>query len=554
MRFSVLGDGNTIDVSITHVGSSVAPMGIVQHYILQPGVSGIHVFTVMSHASSQPADTIAQFRFLMRGDPTIFTNASVEDDAIGQPFRQSASAFPTPQEIATAPAVQDATSDLQGLNSPYPRRYYTKYDWSVYYQDHVLHGYYGNGYGAWLTMDHNEAFDGGPLHQDLTLHQTATTPALLDMEQSTHYGGPQMIVSGDWTKTYGPYFLYLNAGTDATALRNDALQYAKVTWNQAFYDSLGMPGYATSSQRTTVVGRVTSPTHGGSMAGATVVLSDNGTSFQNTWQGYQYWAKVQADGTFCIPNVRPATYRFSAYRSGIFDDYHVDNVVVKSDSPFKRPTADLAPKNFDWLSWNNGGIFHLPTQVWMPKTYGQQLWQLGTPDRLSTEFRNGTNYRTYGNQLLFPQQFPNGVNFVVGKSNPSTDWNYVQYQQLNGQRQPDWNIQFNLAALPRSGATATLTVALASWSLSLPVPPTQPGSMTVLVNGVKLPAWDFPTTATDSASYRSGASGAYHINYFQFSAASMLTAGTNTISFRINDGSTTQINNLEYDALRFEIG
>ncbi len=525
-----LAGGQTIDVSITHKGSRAEPMGVVQHYVLQQGVAGIHLFTIMSHSSALPADTIAQFRFLMRGDPTIFTNASVEDDAIGPAFRQSASAFPTPQELATAPAVQDATYDLQGLNSPYPRRYYTKYDWSVYYQNHVLHGFYGHGYGAWLTMDHNEAFNGGPTHQDLTVHQTSNTPALLDMEQSAHYGGPQPTISGNWTKTYGPYLLYLNTGTNATTLRSDALQFANVAWDQAFYDSLGIAGYATSSQRTTVTGKVTLST-GVSMAGSTVVLSDSGTSFQNTWQGYQYWATLNADGTFSIPNVRPATYRLSVYRSGYFDDFHMDNVSVKS-----------------------GSTFNVPAQVWTPKTFGQQLWQIGTPDRLSTEFRNGINYRTYGNQLLFPQQFPHGVNFVVGQSNSSTDWNYVQYQELNGKRQPDWNVQFNLAAQPQAGTTATLTVALASWSLSVPVPPTLTGSMTVLVNGVKLPAWDFSVTATDAASYRSGASGAYHINYFQFSAASLLKVGANTVSFRLNDGSTTQVNNVEYDALRFEVG
>jgi len=525
-----LAGGQTIDVSITHKGSSAEPMGVVQHYILQAGVAGIHLFTIVSHSSSLPTDNIAQFRSVMRGDPTIFTNASVEDDAIGPPFRQNASTFPTPQELATAPAVQDATYDLQGLNSPYPRRYYTKYDWSVYYQNHVLHGFYGKGYGAWLTMDHNEAFDGGPTHQDLTVHQTSTAPALLDMEQSTHFGGPQQVVSGDWTKTYGPYLLYLNTGTNATTLRNDALQYANVNWDQSFYDSLGIPGYATSSQRTTVTGKVTLST-GTSMAGSTVVLSDNGTSFQNTWQGYQYWATLNADGTFRIPDVRPATYRLSVYHAGYFDDFHIDDVIAKS-----------------------GSSFNVPAQVWTPKTFGQQLWQIGTPDRLSTEFRNGLNYRMYGNELLFPQQFPQGVNYIVGQSKANIDWNYVQYQNVNGQRQPDWNIQFKLAAQPKAGTTATFTVALASWSLSVPTPPVLSGSLTVLVNGTKLPAWDFPVLATDSASYRSAASGAYHINYFQFPAASLLKVGTNTISLSINNGSTTQINNVEYDALRFEVG
>ena len=109
-----------------------------------------------------------------------------------------------------------------------------------------------------------------------------------------------------------------------------------------------------------------------------------------------------------------------------------------------------------------------------------------------------------------------------------------------------------MASAPKAGSIATLTIALASWSLDAPRPPTIPGSFTVLVNGVKQPAWNFPTDATDAASYRSAASGGYFLNYMQFSA-SLLKAGTNTLAFRINDGSTKAVNNVEYDALRFEI-
>ncbi len=526
-------NGSFIDVVITHQGSSAEPMSITQHYILQPGVPAIHLFTVMSHSSTLASDTLYQFRFVMRGDPTIFTNASVEDDPIGPAWRQQASTFPTPQQIAQAPQAQDATYDLQGLNSAYAKRYYTKYDWSVYYRDHVLHGFYGNGYGAWMTMEHNEAFNGGPTHQDLTVHQTNTTPVMLNMEQSTHFGGPPIVATGHWSKTYGPYLLYLNTGTSGTTLHNDALKYTSPTWDQAFYDTLGISGYATSKQRSTVSGKVTL-SDGNTMSGSTVVLSDNKTDFTRTWQGYQYWVSVNANGTFSIPDVHAGTYRLSVYRPRYFGDFQMDNVIVPA-----------------------GTSYTLPAQVWTPPTFGQQIWQIGVPDRSSAEFMNGANFRNYGNYLLFPQQFPGGVDYVIGQSHAATNWNYTQYQVYNGTRLPDWKLQFTMTHAPVAGSIATLTIALAGWSLDIPGLPVgttpTPGSLTVIVNGIKLPAWVFPVDATDSASYRSGSSGDYHLDYLQFSASSLLTAGTNTLALRLNDGSTTAFNNAQYDALRFEI-
>ena len=58
----------------------------------------------------------------------------------------------------------------------------TKYDMAAYQKDHVLHGLYGTGYGVWAVLANKESWGGGPTRQDLTLHQTDTTPLLLKFE------------------------------------------------------------------------------------------------------------------------------------------------------------------------------------------------------------------------------------------------------------------------------------------------------------------------------------------------------------------------------------
>ena len=103
------------------------------------------------------------------------------------------------------------------------------------------------------------------------------------------------------------------------------------------------------------------------------------------------------------------------------------------------------------------------------------------------------------------------------------------------------------------GRIATLTVALAGWSLQTPTPPVQPGSLTVIVNGTRLFALNLPTDEQTQRPIEAGVLARIISNTFNFLRPALLHAGTNTISFRINDGSTTAVNNVQYDALRLEI-
>ncbi len=141
-----------------------------------------------------------------------------------------------------------------------------------------------------------------------------------------------------------------------------------------------------------------------------VVLADNSTDFQFSKQGYQYWTRASADGSFQLPDVRPGTYRLSAYQEGTFGELRLDNVTIGS-----------------------GGVSQLGVLSWQPPDRGTDLWQIGTFDRRASEFRHGDNneYRTYGLWDEYSTDFPTDVDFVIGQSEEATDWNFAHWDALS---------------------------------------------------------------------------------------------------------------------------
>ncbi|TFY50556.1 hypothetical protein EVG20_g11450, partial [Dentipellis fragilis] len=174
-------------------------------------------------------------------------------------------------------------------------------------------------------------------------------------------------------------------------------------------------------------------------------------------KAHQYWVEDVEDGFVEIGRVKAGTYRLTVYADGIFGDFTKDNVVVKA-----RETTVL-----DNLKWT-------------AESAGRELWRVGVPDKTSGEFRNGferdltrTNqphkYRIYWGAWDFPTQFPNGVNFTVGKSDWARDWNYVHWAQFGPSYTRNdtvtdvnrWQINFELDEAPVQHAVATFTVQLA---------------------------------------------------------------------------------------------
>lgn len=191
------------------------------------------------------------------------------------------------------------------------------------------------------------------------------------------------------------------------------------------------------------------------------VLSKNGTNFQDNAEdvkAYQYWGEIDSTGYVNIPRVKAGTYRLTVYADGIFGNYIKDSTVVASGKTTKS------------------------SATWTEESAGTEIWRLGTPDKSSGEFRHGNaldmtrprkprEYWIYWGAYDFPTDFPNGVNFTIGKSDIAMDFNTVHWGVFGPTHNQDrvytknmnnWTINFDLTAKDLNSAkTATFTIQLA---------------------------------------------------------------------------------------------
>lgn len=416
-RIDIRREQDFVDIAFRYSPSGDMPCWLTRHHIVRSGEAGVHLAYSYDHPAEFHGFRIDQHRYVFYTAGDTFTHASVPDDDIGNPWREAAARMPTAGELSRAPMVMDATYDLKDTGSSYPRRHYTKYDWAVYMKDHDLHGLYGNGFGMWAALPNLEAFTGGPARQDLILHQTSGGPVLLVEPHATHYGAPPVRVEAGqaWQKTYGPYFVYFNTGDDARAMRRDAARHARFAAHAGFYDRLAVEGWTPTAERSRVSGVAQVPGVP-SLKGAVVVLSDNRVEMQRTVLGYNYWADIDEGGQFDVQGVRPGTYRLTIYGDGLWGEYVIDDVEVGA-----------------------GQDIRLGRMVWEPESHGRSVFQIGSPNRTSVEYRNGKDFRQYGLFATFHEDFPDGVTFTVGQSTEA-DWNYIQYQRAYAIQAPEGSV------------------------------------------------------------------------------------------------------------------
>lgn len=501
-----------------------------------------------------PADIEIRYT-LGRGDSGIYTSCTF-DHLPGYP----AATMTEARYCAKLADMFDWLTMDDRHNMAYPRELHEgdKYIYTAVQYDHPVYGWSSPAKqtGFWLVNPSNEYLSGGPTKVEFLCHRDTTpvaAPCIHNYWRSSHYGGAAVEVGeGErWTKTIGPFFLYVNSGGDPQALWKDAQVQAtreSAKWPYAWVEGIDYPR---REQRATVKGRlvVNDPQAPGvktphllvGLAAATyespfVRPPQNGApalpprtiTWQTDAKHYEFWVRGDAEGNFSIPNVRPGTYALSAFADGIFGEY-------------LRADVTVAP----------GQALDLGRLEWRPVRHGRQVWDIGIPNRNGSEFFMGEEYADPEISLKYATLFPHDVNYVVGQSDFRRDWFFQQVphnenpgakpEPYFGVRSPGratpFAITFNLPAAPKGRAILRLAIC-----------GTDGRTIDVAVNGQ--PAGQLDRLPGDGAITRHSIQAIWYERDVSFDAA-LLQSGKNVLTLTVPAGPVN--NGVIYDYLRLEL-
>lgn len=464
-----------------------------QGFIMRKGESGLYVYVIANGTPTSSTVKLKETRVCVRLAST-FLNGYVDDSMNGK--------IPSNSAMATAEksenTIQDATYRLADGSI------YTKYNWANYCERDSVHGLMNTKNGVWNIPCSYEWMNGGPLKQELTVHATSKSPITIQMLQGEHLGAEAQYYQDGERKIYGPFFIYVNSGTQEEMIADAKAQaHAKrQEWPFEWFENELYP-----LDRSTVTGRLDITT-GQPQDSIRLILAEPGTDPYLQGKGYIYWGDTDKDGNFTIRNVRKGNYTLYGYamKGEITDELQVADIVIDGE------TTDLG------------------TVKWAPATYEHKLWQIGENNRMSDGFCMSDAARAYG----LWEEVPATLNYIIGESNPATDWYYAQTK--NG----TWTVTFDLDET--YSGTAYLTASAAG--------ATNKPKVAVAVNGGNSKTWSFGTN--DAAIYRSAVLGGRHWLQTHSFPASALKKGRNTVTFTMSGISKN--GGVMWDCIKLEAG
>jgi rhamnogalacturonan endolyase len=429
------------------------PLDIAIRYSLRRGDSGVYGWTSVTHKPGYPAFDIEAATVCLKLDPQIFNHLTVDS-------RRNKDMINGYDWMHGKPLnLKEARLMTTGIHQGEVEH---KYDYSTMFSETPAFGWSSTtkDVGVWIINPSTEYYNNGATRIDYVGHidlkdTPNANPTLLLNWHSYHFGGVALSINQDeaWNKVVGPFLIYCNSGPDPDAMWHDALTRAATEKKEWPYSWAKMPGYANASDRGAVSGQLVvqdpqqpSATAANAWVGLAhapyTAIDQQNKPFPVAWETdgkyYEYWTQADKNGAFTIPHARPGTYVLYAFNDGILGDYSKADVTVEAGK-----TVDLGKL------------------TWAPVRYGKQIWDIGIPNRSAEEFRHGNHYWVWGNYNLYPAEFPNDVNFIIGKSDYAKDWNYVQPPRQG----PDgkwhgttWKITFNMDKVPEGKATLRLAI------------------------------------------------------------------------------------------------
>ncbi|MGO9111845.1 MAG: polysaccharide lyase family protein [Thermoguttaceae bacterium] len=509
-------------------GSTVCDIEI--RYSLGRGDSGLYTYSIFDHKADYAATSIGEARFAAKLDGQVFDWMTIDANRN--------KLMPRPQDWDRG--TQLNMKEARRLNSGiYAGQVEHKYDYSAVHFDIPAFGWSStkSQVGFWFINPTIEYLSGGATKVELTGHldnNAGAAPTLLNYWRGSHYGGSRCEIaqSEAWTKVIGPFLIYCNSAATPQDMWHDALAQAKKEADAWPYDWVSGVDYPHRNDRGAVSGTIALNDPLGpdtkmsrllvglahpdyvSRSGGGRLFGGGPVDWQLDAKYYEFWVRGDGQGRFTIPNVRPGAYTLHAIADGVLGEYTKTGVVVKA-----------------------GKSIVLGRLEWTPVRHGRQLWDIGIPDRTAAEFFHGDHYWQWGLYNEYAKDFPNDVNFVIGKSDYHKDWNYCQCPRADRPNGTTWSIAFELVETPHG--KATLRMALAATSAR---------NITVTVN--EQPAGETGRLQDTATIRRDGIRGYWTEREVAFDAA-LLKAGKNLVKLTVPAGGV--MNGVEYDYLRLEL-
>jgi rhamnogalacturonan endolyase len=564
--------------------SDTPDLGVIEvHFSMLRGSPGFYSTAIQTHRAQDQAVNLTAWGVVTRV-PANFNWLSADEARnflIGTPTTKGSGIPNSPHEISV------------GLDGSRQGQLDDKF---IYGQDHAdlkawgwsSVGPNGLNIGRWM-MTNMDFSNGGPMKRDVSVYPySELNNSILTGELGM--GGDGSFAQGEvWTKTCGPWFMYLNSVpasiTDpaeaAKALYKDALAQAaaeKAAWPYKWFKN---DKYPPASERGTVKGKLSIQDSGNPNASNAhiwvgleeqPVSSHNAYDFQHWFKPYQYWTQTDVDGNFTLANVLPGeNYTLWAYGPGaagtfLSQNQQGANPSLECDVPAQPFAVKVAP----------GAVNQLGTVNWTPVRVGATVFELGYPNRKADKYRHGDDYPfpddqpklgfptpIWGPQMEYPFDFPDGLTYTVGQNRWSTDWNYIlpSLPDTTGAYQPcAAKIVFNLATAPAAGAKASIYIGAAGYGGDKRFSVNQ---VVISVNDQELgtvagakgapdeltPTGYFPAYSDDS-SIHCGDHGPFSDERLYF-PGNLLKAGQNTITVKLNGRGLSDF--LMVDYLRLEL-
>lgn len=502
-------------------------------YALGKDDSGIYTYSIFTHKSEYPATQIGEARFGAKLNPQIFDWLSID--------AKRSKMMPKPEDWDSGTPLNMKEARL--LNTGiYKGQVEHKYDYSAIQYDIPAFGWSStkDKVGLWFVNPSIEYLSGGATKVELTGHldnNEGAAPTLLNYWRGSHYGGTSIAVKqGEaWTKTVGPFLIYVNSAANPQMMWKDALAQAGRESKAWAYDWVSGVDYPKNNERGTVSGQIVlndSQSPKAKMSNLLVGLSApdyeavgfrGGTeiiSWQKDAKNYECWTRGDANGKFTIPKIRPGKYTLHAIADGVLGEYVKADVTVEA-----------------------GKSLNLEKLNWQPVRYGKQIWEVGIPDRTAGEFLHGDHYWQWGLYNQYPKDFPNDVNFVIGKSDYRKDWNLMQVPRARDETgkgkgdETTWSITFDLPEKPRGRAILRLAFA-----------GTEAKTLAVKMNDRQIGVVsDLPDTGV----IRRDANRGYWFARNVVFAASAMKSGTNILKLTVPADGVMK--GVMYDYLRLEL-